>query len=393
MEGVQIKYSELCTVSVKQLFYDNQVCARYVVAPSPDMFIIPSAETVALMQRLGIVFRSTPATGGFILLVHTSGSLLGNALLRSPARKGDKLVFWVMLSNTSVLNFNELPGVYDNQKILYFSNEPAVPAPATVPPGMLRLTQLSSGVAAPGDEIKICTGVYRYSQVADITPGTAVLKHLLTGIEILPASQVKETGKTNLVFDLSTLPLGKCELRIGAALSPADTFFYTGFTSRKPFALIQLNLAGTVAPAHYRLTETNGTILPVRPQYEIVFPNRKTTWRYTIELTPGSALYKAILSAPAAAAFIANLKIESNDNTVVSFAAPVSAGAPVTRLTFLSTGVVALREKYVTTGLTLLKLTLKNGTDVFRDNLPFPDVGKLDASALPAVYSDVFITL
>jgi hypothetical protein len=87
-----------------------------------------------------------------------------------------------------------------------------------------------------------------------------------------------------------------------------------------------------------------------------------------------------------------NLNIESNDNAIISFGLPVPTGTPITRLTFFSTAAVALREKYFTTASTALTLKLKAGATDFKNDLPFPDTGKLDASAWPIVYSDVFIT-
>ncbi|MBL7749279.1 MAG: hypothetical protein JNM19_17705, partial [Chitinophagaceae bacterium] len=105
---------------------------------------------------------------------------------------------------------------------------------------------------------------------------------------------------------------------------------------------------------------------------------------------PNSALYKAIDNG---SVLVNTIKIESNDNAIVSFGAPVPAGAPVTRLDFLSAATVALREKYVTTGGMPLTLTLKAGGTVYKSDLPFPDTGKLDASGFPTIYSDVLITL
>ena len=37
MDGLQVKYSELLSLAVTQLFYENNVCAKYSTTPVPDI--------------------------------------------------------------------------------------------------------------------------------------------------------------------------------------------------------------------------------------------------------------------------------------------------------------------------------------------------------------------
>lgn len=386
MNWIQVKYSELLSLAITQLFYENQVCAKYTSTPVLDMVFLPGSETESLLKRRGLVFKNEDRTGGFTILAHTTGTLGPNELLRFPPRKGEKLSFFALLKNPAFLNFNEMPVTADPSKIFYFSNEVAdLAAPRTD----LHLSILPGGVSSVSDMIKKTGEVYRYQHGAPVV--NAKVKHLLTEAELNAVSIINEGGGASLIFDLSALPGGKCQLFINGNALPADTFYYTGLNApRQFFAVVELHLFPMAAAGEYGITETNKTIKPVKPLFKLLFNNRPATWRYTIDLTPGSALYKALDDG---SVLVNNVKIESNDNAIITFAAPVPAGAPITRLTFLSTAAVALREKYVTTGLAPLTLTLKAGAVDFKNDLPFPDTGKLDASGFPVVYSDVFITL
>ena len=65
MSTIQVKYNELLSVAVTQFFYENNVCSRDALNPVLDFDFIPTAETILLTKRMGLVVRSSGRTGGF----------------------------------------------------------------------------------------------------------------------------------------------------------------------------------------------------------------------------------------------------------------------------------------------------------------------------------------
>jgi hypothetical protein len=106
----------------------------------------------------------------------------------------------------------------------------------------------------------------------------------------------------------------------------------------------------------------------------------------------------AALSPADKADFISKLNIVTNDTTVTFSRDTVTDNEFV----FVSDNPLLLQEKYFSsTSLTHdpLNLTLKKYiSDATREaavksNLPFPLTGSIDASVLPQIYSDIFLTL
>jgi len=171
------------------------------------------------------------------------------------------------------------------------------------------------------------------------------------------------------------------------------------YSGQNVFGVIELSLVSTL-PSNYRIIEPDRSLVAQRPFYSITFINRKTTWRYRIRLQKTSPLYLEIaaLSTADKADFISKLNIVTNDTTVTFSRDTVTD----TEFVFVSDNPLLLREKYFSsTSLTHdpLNLTLKKYiTDATREaavksNLPFPITGSIDASALPQIYSDIFLTL
>jgi hypothetical protein len=394
MDGLQVKYSELLSLAVTQPFYENKVCAKYSTTPVPDLSFVPSAETQELMKRLALIFRAADSKGGFTVMARTNGVLGPNELLRFQPKKGDKLTFFALLRNPAMLNFNELPVATDQSKIFYFSNDVTdLLAPRT----NLHLSKLSAGVSIADDMIKKSGEIYRFHHSAAVAAGAAKVKHLLTGAELDAVSVINNGPQCDLIFDLSAVPAGKCQLLISAVKT--DEFYYTGLNApRQFFGVVELNLSPLLADIKYRITEADKTIQAAKPLFTLTFNNRKATWRYTIKLQPGSPLYieMAPLAAPAKATFLSNLKITTNDPAVKFTQQP---GATDTSIVFQSDTTLAFREKYIAApGVKPLSITLKKNTGlvseaVVKTDLPYPSTGSLDAINDPSIYSDIFLTL
>lgn len=393
MDGLQVKYSELLSVAVTQLFYDNKVCAKYSTTPIPDIEFVPSAETQELMKQLGMIFRPNPV-GGFTVLARINGVLGPNELLRFPPKKGDKLSFFALLRNPAMLNFNELPVTTDKSRTFYFSNEVADLAAGRT---NLHLSKLPAAVSAADDMIKKSGEIYRYHHSATVVAGAAKIKHLLTETLLDPVSVINDSGQSDLIFDLSPLPQGICRLLINAA--DTDKFYYTGLNAPQPlFAVVELNLSPLLADIDYRITEVDKTMQPVKPLFTLSFKNRRASWRYTIKLQPSSPLYieMASLSAAAKTTFLSNLKITTNDPAVKFTQQP---GATDTTIVFQSNTVLAFKEKYIAApGVKPLSITLKKNTGLMNEaivktDLPYASTNLLNAINAPLIYSDIFLTL
>lgn len=396
MSGLQIKYAELLRMSVAQPFYQNGICRRYREQPYLDIMLSPTGECASVMNRMDLLFRATDASGGFIVLGRVMGQNAGgDDLLRFPAAAGDKLSFWLLLNNTDMLSFDDLPAQASGGPLYYFSNQLADGA---APRNNLHLSIDPAGVSGSNDRIKMSNALYRYHHSVPVGPSTARVKHQLTGISLDPVSLITQGGQSDLVFDLSALPTGKCQLLISGA--PIESFYYAEALPQQPvLGVIELLLSDALA-ANYRIIEADRSLTPARPAYALLFKNRATNWRYTIQLLPASPLYLEMqaLSPADKTIFINELNIVSNDTSIVFDRFSVTD----TVIVFVSRHPVALREKYISaSSLTgdALGLTLKKYIGdavkeaVVKTDLPYPPTGSIDDSASPNIYSDIFLTL
>jgi hypothetical protein len=396
MNGLQVKYAELLNLSVKQSFYQNGVCRKYLVEPALDMMFVPTDETRNVMNRMDLIFRNTDTTGGFTVWARIEGkNATGHDLLRFQPKKGDKLSFLIILKNPDVLNFNELPVQLGSEQIYYFSNDRTDQG---VSRSSLHISKGVAGVDGAVDRIKKSSGNYRYHHSAVVAQGAAKVKHVLTGSEIAPVSLVNLAGQTDLTFNLLPLPSGKCQLSINNALT--EEFYYPGNVSPQPiFGVIELSLSPTLS-TNYRVIEPDKSLTPQRPNYHIHFTNRKTLWRYTIHLQPYSPLFLEImgLDLQGKTEFFEQLNIVCNDS---AFKFTLNS-ATDTDIVFVSTTLKNLEEKYVLSFGTppdALTLTLKKYEGDIREaavkeNLPYPSTGSVNvASDGVTIYSDVFLTL
>ncbi|MDB5250059.1 MAG: hypothetical protein JWQ40_4453 [Segetibacter sp.] len=394
MGGLKVKYAELFSLSLEQPFYENNVYRKSGFEPDLDFKIIPSLECEKVMKRMDLVFRNTNANAGFVILGRVLGENgSGDDLLRFPARAGDKLTFLVLLKNPQVLSSNELPVQLSKDVVYYFSNNIADLA---APRNSLHLTKDNVGVKWPDDSMKIVSDTYRYQHNSQVVAGTAQVRHLLTGVGTLPKSIINAAGKADLMFDLFSLPSGLCQLLVAGVLK--DEFYYKGQTTGLPvFGVIELQLS-SITNANYRMIEPDRSLTPQRPLYKIVFPNRKTLWRYTVQFGIHSPLYLelAALTPAEKADFLNRINIVSNDTNIIFN----KSSATDTSFEFVSTTELALKERNFSSSMISDPLNLKlkkyigepNEASVKTD-LPYASNGTLNAIEFPIIYSDIFITL
>jgi hypothetical protein len=397
MATVDVKYSQLLTLSVMQLFYSNQICRNYQSTPVLDFMLVPTGECQAFMNAKNMVFKNTDTTGGFTVMARTLGTNgAGNDLLRYPLNPQDKLSFFMVLQNPDLVNFDLLPTQPSSGNIYYFSNQ-VNDAAATR--DNLHLTVNAAGVDGSADQIKATSASYTFNYTGAVTAATVIqVKHLLTGTVITPKSVTAQGGQFVLVFDLSVLPSGCCQLLVGGVLT--DSFYFLGtLASQQVFGVIELSLSTSLA-ANYRIVEADMSLVPARPNYVVLFKNRQTVWRYTIQLLTTSPLYleMANLTAAQKTDFINQLGMAANDTTILFKLASNTDLSFV----FVSTANIALQEKYVSSTsttnapliITLSKyITTPAKEAVVKTSLPYPSTSVIDAGSLPTVYSDVFLTI
>ncbi len=394
MEQASFKYAELFSVSVRQPYYANGICKRYQVEPVVDVELLPTAECQALMKRLDFVFRSDDRQAGFIVFARVKGNTAGDDLLRFPPQAGEALTFWMKLRNPDLLNFDDLSTENNVESIYYFTNQQS---DALALRSDLHLSGASSGVSATVDSVSASLSVYRFHHSAEVAKETAKVRHIPSGMEVSADSIVNQSGESDLLFLLSSLPPGKCQLIIAGIVK--DEFYYLANPSFRPFGVIELSLAASL-DANYRIVESDRSLASSRPAYSILFRNRKTFWRYTIHLQQNSALSfeMAALSPSDKTDFLGKLNIMTNDSSITFTLASVGDS----ELVFVSDTALSLQEKYFSsTSMTHdpLALSLKKYIGVMakeavvRSDLPYVQTSLIDATSLPAIYSDIFLTL
>jgi len=212
MGSNNIQYKELFSFSLEQLFYKNTFCKNYSSEPKTDIQYIPTAECIDTMMRFDLLFRKTDHKAGFTILARTMGkNLSGDNLMRFSFGNHEKLNFWLALNNPEILNFNNFPAKFSNDDFFYFSNQVIDPAALR---SNLHMTIDPMGVIGANDISKKSTQNYRFHNTAEVAENTAKVKHILTGLEIAPKFITNNSGESDLIFDISLLPAGKCKLLI-----------------------------------------------------------------------------------------------------------------------------------------------------------------------------------
>jgi hypothetical protein len=389
MSGIQIMYSELFSISLQQRFYHNGFCPSFKDQPEPDFELVPTTETLALMEKLDLIYRRKDMIAGGLVLARVHGQTGGgNELLRFKPGVDDKLCFHLVLRNMALLGFTNLAPTPNLATVYYFTNNQT---DIFATRDNLHLTQDAAGVKTENDTLLQSSNIYRFHSPVVVAPGTAMVRHKLTAMQLAPDSLVTNGGQSDLVFNLASLPSGICELLISNAVK--QTFYFDGNVAIMPFGVIEI-LLSTILPENYRVVEPDFSLTDARPQYKIKFTNRQTHWRYTFRLPATAPLAREIAALNDAdrTAFLNNLKLTASDASVTFSQSSFDERGIV----FESDNVLALQEKYyhISGSDTVpLLLTLKKNNGILKDNLPYPVAGDINASALPTVYSDIFITL
>lgn len=395
MSGLQTKYNPLFAVTVRQLYYDNKVLARYRSEPQPDFKIVPTAETLQIFRQMDLVFKPAPTTGGFAVYARVGEQTGGGVYpLRYKPAKYAKLSFWLVTAHPALLIFNDLPLQPGSGMYYYFSNRRTDNA---APRNDLHISVAAGGVKGANDLVRFNGSGYTYQSASVVNPGDASVIHRLSGASLEPKTIINDSAGSKLLFDLSAFKSGVCELIISG--STKEQFYYAPEPpAANVFGLVEIDLSATV-PANYRVVEPDLTLTPPAPVFSLEFPKRKTTWRYTVALTPNSPLYleMAALSAPDKADFLNRLNVVTNDTAIKFKKGNVSD----TAIEFVSLSPIALQEVYISgsstehdrLGLALKKYIGNPGEATVKADLPYPPLTGVNNLQAPNIYSDIFLTL
>ncbi len=373
---IQLKYKELLTVDIEHSFYQNKYCAKYKTVPVPDFGIVPSDETIALMKRLGMVFRANPEKNGFTVFAEVKEALNpDDYLLRVTPPDGSKLVFCLKLRNNNFLNISDLD--IKNEQILYVNNR-VIDAGANR--NDLHLMTDNDQVKTNKDLGKSQGSDYVYEHNAMVAMGRVKVRFLDTNQLINPTFIQKNPTGSSLIFDLRSLSAGRCQLEINGVVF--DSFYHTA-NFNNIFGIIELYFDNLMAN-NYRILEANllkfNVLKKDRPLYKIKFANRKTFWKYVVDIQESGVLKRDLSLLPNPAArdnYVNMLNLIANDLGII-FTKTSGTGTD-SRLSFTSNSLIDLKEKFFASGGTndltmkLRKLIGDPTESDLKTNLPLPN--------------------
>jgi hypothetical protein len=373
---IQLKYKELLTVDIEHSFYQNRFCAKYKTVPIPDFGIVPSNDTISLMKRLGMVFRANPERNGFTVFVEVKEALNpDDYLLRVAPTDGSKLVFGLKFRNNNFLNISDLE--VKNGQILYVNNR-VVDAGANR--NDLHLMTDNDQVKSNKDLAKSQGSDYVYEHNVMVAMGTVKVRFLDTNQLIDPTFIQKSPTGSSLIFDLRNLSAGRCQLEIGGVVF--DSFYHTGILENV-FGIIELYFDNLMAN-NYRILDVNllkfNVLKKDRPLYKIKFANRKTLWKYVVDIQKSGVLQKDLSLLPNPVArdnYVNKLNLIAND-LGIGFTKTSGTGTD-SRLSFTSNNPIDLKEKFLVNGGTidlsmkLRKLIGEPSEGDLKTNLPLPN--------------------
>jgi hypothetical protein len=373
---IQLKYKELLTVDIEHSFYQNKYCAKYKTVPVPDFGIVPTPDTISLMKRLGMVFRANPEKNGFTVFVEIKEALnVDDYLLRVTPPDGSKLTFYLQLKNNNFLNFSDLD--LKNGQILYVNNR-VVDAGASR--NDLHLMTDNDQVKTNKDLAKSQGSDYVYEHNAMVAMGTVKVRFLDTNQLIDPTFIQKSPTGSTLIFDLQSLSTGRCQLEINGVVF--DSFYHTGNLDNV-FGIIELYF-DNLMPNNYRMLEDNllkfNVLKKDRPLYKIKFANRKTLWKYVVDIQKSGLLSRDLNLLPNPAArdnYVNKLNLIANDVGLIF--TKTSGTGEDSRLSFTSNNPIDLKEKFFVNGGTndltmkLRKLIGDPSEGDLKTQLPLPN--------------------
>lgn len=358
-------YKELFGFVIKNNFYKNE---KYRTSSDPfiveDFSIIPSENTKNAFNQFGLLLSKK--INGFNLMAQVYESAPTVFSVSKKIDRKTKLVFYLQLNNTGLLNFADVAFDKLAESKIYYCNNLGINADLR---DSLRLSS-QAFVNSVDDlfDIKSSNYSYKHTGLVGNTAGKVI------GIDnqdfVIAKTASQNNGVTDLQFDLNSLPEGRYKLEVSGSKKEE---FYFAKNQENVMAIVEIFFENT--QPNYQILEADYSITTDRPKYQLFFQRRKAFWRYILNMN------KTILANPI-------LEISDASNTFIKV-------APTTKQAiFTSNTTMDLMEDPMLRGspAVLERIILKDGIIEKISSLPLPNpsILKLESNQF---YSEILVNL
>ena len=363
-------YKKVFSLAIRNTFYKNQICPKYITTPVPDFEFIPSEESQKILNRRKMIFKKIPSINGFAVLMEVSGKNSdGKDLPARGIKTGDKLTLFMNLKNPDFFNFSDVP-VFSTENTIFYFNNKVINKEATK-----ENVPLAAGISGASEndiKLKHSSSKYYFNYSG---PETPVVTYMDAAIKIMPLSAFDSVNTKQFCFDLQGKPKGRYSVLIKDVIK--NEFYYTGETFKGIFGAIEFFFDDKVADA-YKIENPDGSLPYSSPGYNIVFNSRKTFWRYIIKSPE-------IVNKPAILFNKENIQFLETPRSIPN------------RLEFVSTAMIDLKEE-VRKGILLKKEYTPSDPfsgNELKANLPNPGFSSIQAEGNDPIrmYSNIIVTL
>ncbi|QHT66030.1 hypothetical protein GXP67_04750 [Rhodocytophaga rosea] len=254
MFEVQFAYQTLFTLKVTHTYYAQQT--------SPDFKIKPTAASLKLAEKMGVILKADES--GIIVIGDVSRP--ETLLYYLEQMEGLKFTFWLHCSQPYFISITRLP-TENLHTLLYFSNSTAHKKGTEE-----SLLHQASFVSA-ADRYPVKSGEYEIpaqSKETNLELQDDRGRTLKTGIAL---------ANLPFRFDLNGLPEGKYKVIVGK--KELETFVHTGIRpDLKAIGLVEIFLTGALKDELIQIIKERDT--PGTRAYKIAFQARSTYWKYLI---------------------------------------------------------------------------------------------------------------
>ena len=262
---LNITFNTLFSVEVKHAYYRQGIC--------PDFLIIPSLETIGILNNYNMIWRQHNNMLYIGMLTNDDPLSPPDANHKIPFLLPDvneRFAFYLQCKNPLFYNFTDMPLDQLVGNILYLTNRDNntvnnIPCLSVAP----------SGYVSASDLIAYAGNSFKYTLSNNLSAGTVQVMDSYTNIVILSQPFTIPESQNFVSVDLSALTTGKYSLSVAG--QPGQPVVLVCYSSE--FA--GNNYCGVIDIFNTFFT-TGGQFLTNFPKYQIFFANRSTIWKYIL---------------------------------------------------------------------------------------------------------------
>lgn len=258
---MKIGYTRFFDVVISHAYYDT--------AENQDFDILPTAETVALLARFNLLFKTTAS--GFTVLYELDPSQAAKVPLK-PVGQDLVLRFALQPRHPYVLQISDLP--LDQSPFYWFHN-----LNDNLQAGTAYLSDVASGgtFASAADRLNL-----RPEQFAlDFPVAGPVAKLELFdtfGGLVLSGVHTAVAGRVSTFIDVSSSGSGRFTLKLDGVIKE-KLYADSALARARAFGVVEIRFTSQ-APTDYRLLKDDGS--PQFRRFAVRLANRSVTWRYFV---------------------------------------------------------------------------------------------------------------